>query len=223
MRVYKLTNPDYMTHNNTLWGENVTHETSGIGDLCSAGWLHYYYHPILANLLNPIHAQIRQPILWEAEAEGRHRDDHGLKGGCTKLTTIKQIPLPQISLEERVEFAIRCARTLHCSDAWISWSDKWLSGEERNMDILYMLSIWDNNYFHLLNSACYRASLAARSWKSSTLASGEEHKSAREGCINDCIYESASSIQLAVDLSITKVDSLNLNDIIPLVFPNYGE
>ena len=31
----------------------------------------------------PDPADIANPILWEAEAEGLHRDDRGLKGGCT--------------------------------------------------------------------------------------------------------------------------------------------
>ena len=132
MKVYKLTDQEFFTRNNTLWGENVTHETSGEGKLCSEGWLHYYHHPLLAILLNPIHADISNPILWEAEAEGKQLNDRGLKGGCTKLTTIKQITLPEITLEQRVEFAIRCAMEVYKNENWLTWAKKWISGEDRS-------------------------------------------------------------------------------------------
>ena len=75
MKVYKLTNQDNKTKNNTIWGENVTHKTNGEEELCGPGWLHFYYSPELAALLNPIHAQIINPKLWEAEANGKILDD----------------------------------------------------------------------------------------------------------------------------------------------------
>ena len=137
MKVYKLTDQKFLTRNNTLWGENITYETSGKGELCSDGWLHFYHNPILAILLNPIHADISNPILWEAEAEGRLRDDHGLKGGCTKLTTIKQLPLPEVTLEQRVELAIRCAMEVYKDENWLTWAEKWLSGEDRSKESAY--------------------------------------------------------------------------------------
>jgi len=86
MIVYKLTDQKMQTPGGYQWEHGVTRETDGSGDLCGSGWLHYYHDPLLAVLLNPIHADIEDPILWEAEAEGLHRDDKGLKGGCTKLT-----------------------------------------------------------------------------------------------------------------------------------------
>ena len=133
MLKYKLTNWQWKTHKDTKWGEGVTHETNGEGDLCSEGWLHYYHHPVLAVLFNPIHAQIREPILWECEAEGKHKDDMGLKGGCTKLTTIKQIPLPKITQKQKLEIALRCSLQAYrwncCNDLreWEQWVEKYLA------------------------------------------------------------------------------------------------
>ena len=132
MLVYKLTDQNFKTFNDTIWGENVTHKTSGESVLCTDGWLHYYHHPILAILLNPIHANIENPILWKAKAEGKHLDDHGLKGGCTKLTTIKQITIPIISPEQKIKFAILSTKKVCNHHQWNQWADNWLSGKDRS-------------------------------------------------------------------------------------------
>jgi hypothetical protein len=133
MLKYKLTDQDNMTYNNTLWGEGVTHETDGSGELCSPGWLHFYHSAELAVMLNPAHADIKDPKLWECEAEGQFLDDHGLKGGCTRLTTIREIPLPEITLERRIRFGILCAQKVFGgrNEVWDKWSEDWLSGRDR--------------------------------------------------------------------------------------------
>ena len=132
MLKYKLTNQDNTTYNNTKWGQGITHETSGEGELCSSGWLHYYHSPELAVLLNPIHANILNPKLWEVEAEGMHKDDKGLKGGCTKMTTIKEIPLPEFSLEQKVKFGILCALQVYKEENFVNWANNWLNGTDRS-------------------------------------------------------------------------------------------
>ena len=53
---YKLTTQDLTTYNYTKWVLNEWKETSGTGKLCTEGWLHCYTSPLLAILLNPIHA-----------------------------------------------------------------------------------------------------------------------------------------------------------------------
>ena len=57
--VYKITNKNGRSRpghsNETQWGPNVTHTTSGEGELCGPGWLHGYHHPLLAVLLNLAH------------------------------------------------------------------------------------------------------------------------------------------------------------------------
>jgi len=39
-------------------------------DLCSSSWFHCYDHPLLAVLLNPIHANFKNPLLFEVEVDG---------------------------------------------------------------------------------------------------------------------------------------------------------
>ena len=132
MIVYKLTDQKMQTRGGYQWEIGAPSETDGSGDLCGPGWLHYYHDPLLAVLLNPIHANIDNPILWEAEAEGLHRDDNGLKGGCTRLTLLRQIDLPQITTEQRVRFAILCAKEVCAEPVWNAWADRWLSGADRS-------------------------------------------------------------------------------------------
>ena len=67
MMLYKLTDENDRTYNDTQWGEGVTHETSGEGKLCGEGWIHAYIDPLLAVFLNPIHACFTNPHMWEAE------------------------------------------------------------------------------------------------------------------------------------------------------------
>ena len=128
--VYKLTDQSYRTYNGTQWGEGFEHTASGEGGLCGPGWLHAYTHPLLAVLLNPVHADIKNPIVWEAEGD-MGIEDHGLKVGCRRLKTIKIIPLPRVTLEQRVRFGILCSLEVCTEPSFVSWAHEWLSGENR--------------------------------------------------------------------------------------------
>ena len=129
-KLYKLTNQDFTTRDGCLWGEGVTVETSGAGDGCGPGWTHWYLSPELAVLLNPIHADIKDPVLWEGEGEIGARD-YQLKVGTTRGTTLRRIPLPECSTEQRVEFAIRCALAVNKEPKFVKWAGAWLSGADR--------------------------------------------------------------------------------------------
>lgn len=71
MKLYKLTDAEGRTghgYNLTQWGENVTHgPLSGEGDLCGPGFFHAYTDPLVGLFLNPIHANIKDPLVWERE------------------------------------------------------------------------------------------------------------------------------------------------------------
>src|SRR4051812_18358795 len=108
MLKYKLTTQENTTHNNTLWTPGVPIETDGSRELCGSGWLHYYHSPEMAVIMNLVHACVSNPKLWECEAEGEHKDDYGLKGGCTKLTLIKEIPFPVVTMKQKCKFASLC-------------------------------------------------------------------------------------------------------------------
>lgn len=130
--VYKLTDQNMQTHGGCQWELGKTKETSGEGSLCGPGWLHYSHNPLLAVMLNPIHTNISNPRLFEAEADGARNDDHGLKGGCTRLTLLREIALPEVTTTQRVRFGILCAMQVSTDQQWRTWAEDWLSGKDRS-------------------------------------------------------------------------------------------
>ena len=134
MKAYKLTDKHDRTRNGTQWGEGVTHETSGEGELCGHGWLHYYEDPLLALLHNPIHGNFNQITmhLWEINVDGSIKADRQMKSGCTKMTTLRRIELPVITRAQRVKYAILCALCVCEQESFVTWANKWLSGEDRS-------------------------------------------------------------------------------------------
>src|SRR5215472_11220809 len=136
MLLYKLTDRYGKTQGDTQWGPEVTHEARGGAeqDLSSDGWIHAYESPLLALLLNPIHAGFDSPRLWKAEGEVEKRDG-ALKVGCRKLTTTTEIPLAVVTVTQRVRFAILCAKQVYDDKMWKMWADKWLRGEDRSPEV----------------------------------------------------------------------------------------
>jgi hypothetical protein len=81
--------------------------------------------------MDPIHAiLLPDAILWEAEGDVVVSD--GTKVGCTRLTTLKQIPIPAITLEQRVTFAIKCALHVYKGPSWVAWAQAWLANTNRD-------------------------------------------------------------------------------------------
>lgn len=204
MKVYKLTDQNFMTYKDTKWGENVTHITSGKDWLCSSGWLHYYHDPYLAAFFNPIHANIKKPVLWEAKGEGKHLNNHDVMGGCTKLTTLTIIPLPEFSLLQRVEFAIRCNREFCNNKEWKKWATNWLES---------------NDEFKYVSNDAIADAFAAVGSNSPAANATEAVRRAYKGDAT-VAYSAAYSVVLALNKFTNK--PINLKKIIKQVFPNYG-
>ena len=127
---YKLTSQSLTTHNDFPWTLGVPATATGEGDLCGPSWLHAYTDPLLAVLLNPIHANIKDPRLFRAEGTVG-AEDHGLKVGCTTLTLVEEMPLPVITPTQSVAFGVICAKEVCQDKGWITWADRWLSGKDR--------------------------------------------------------------------------------------------
>jgi hypothetical protein len=131
MRVYKLTDSDMQTKNQTQWGPGVTHEAQGDLVLCSNG-IHVYSNPLVAVYMNPIHANYQSPRLFVAEGTGNMLND-GTKLCFQRLKTIREISVPQISTEQRIEVAIRLVLGLKGSSrAYRKWDQNWLNGTDRS-------------------------------------------------------------------------------------------
>jgi hypothetical protein len=133
MKKYKLTDQDIRTHNGFQWELGKEVITDGENEeLCNKHWLHYYHHPLLAVLLNPIHAKIDNPRLFEVKALGKHLNDNGLKGGCTKMTLVKEIELPEITLNQQIAFGILCSLAVYKESTYILWANDWLNNVDRS-------------------------------------------------------------------------------------------
>jgi len=137
MLCYKLTNKYLQTYGGFQWvlGESAR-RLSGKGKLCGPGWYHVYDHPLLAVLLNTVHANIECPRLFEASYNGEwpSLDDKGMKRGVVTLRLDKEIEVPRMSKASRVRFAIYVARDGCGNKAWNKWAVGWLEGEDRLTD-----------------------------------------------------------------------------------------
>ena len=153
-KLYKLTNRDSQTYNQCQWGKNVTHTAPGNGVLCTRAWLHAYTHPLLALLFNPIHANFAALHLWECKGTVGITD-HGLKVGCTTLTTLRRLPVPPITLVNRTAFGIGCVYNVYRDTAWREWARCWVLNIDRSADAA---------------DAAARAACAARAARAATCA-----------------------------------------------------
>jgi len=133
MVVYKVVDENDRTRDGTQWGAGVTHTAPG-GEqgVCGPGWLHAYRDARLAALLCTAHVSFTTCSLWEADADVA--EDLGDKLLCTRITTIHRIGLPPYTAEQRVEFAIRCARRGCVGGDFCNWACCWIAGLDRSSE-----------------------------------------------------------------------------------------
>jgi hypothetical protein len=171
MKCYKLTDENMQTWNNTKWVLGEWHEPyyrDATANLCSGAWLHGYLDPVLAVLLNPIHADFNTPRLFEAEAKGEIKYDGQLKFGCQKMRIVKELALPKIPLVKRVEFAIKLALKIYKNKDFVKWANNWLNDSDRSAesanaayDAAWAASYADNYATSNAVNAAYAASAAS--------------------------------------------------------------
>jgi hypothetical protein len=119
MKLYKLTDKKGCTYGKTKWAANITHsvEPCSNPELCTSKVIHAYKNINLGLLLNPIHSDIQDPIIWKSEGE-ICIEDWG-KVGCFELTTLKKLETPKWYTSKsrpkvQIQFAILCAeKVLH--------------------------------------------------------------------------------------------------------------
>jgi len=127
----KLTDQNLKTYNGFQWELGKKRVASGKGELCSSGWLHCYTHPLLAILLNPVHANIKNPRLFEIEVGGKMKTDNGLKEGWTGMALVKEIEIPEISLTQKIAFGILCSLEVYKEESYVIWAKNWLNNVDR--------------------------------------------------------------------------------------------
>jgi hypothetical protein len=129
---YKLTDQNMQTHNGCKWVLGEEKRTSGEGELCGPGWLHFYDSPLIAVLHNPIHAGIENPRLFKVKVGGRHKDDRGQKCGFTKAKLVKEMPLIAITQVQRTAYGILCGLEVCNGPVFVKWAKNWLNGKDRS-------------------------------------------------------------------------------------------
>lgn len=134
MKYYKLLTQDLKSHNNTQWELNVPVTINIPGNtMCTDQVLHCYNHPLLAVIFNPIHAAISDPRLFEIEVDEIVASD-GLKFASKSQTLIKELSIPEITLQQKIEFGIRVAKLVYKDSTWNLWADNWLNGSDKSKE-----------------------------------------------------------------------------------------
>jgi hypothetical protein len=132
--LYKLTNSNMITQNNTQWVLGEWKETDGIQrELCNSSWLHAYEDPYVAAFMYVIHVYYSNPRCFLAEGDGAFLSD-GTKCGVTRLRLVEEIPLPTITKEQRIKIAILCALEVCYEASFVTWANNWLSGKDRSTE-----------------------------------------------------------------------------------------
>ena len=173
---YKLVDKEGYTRRGetgeTFWFDGLEKIAQGYcNELCTSDVIHYYDHPLLAVLFNPIHANIPDPRLITIEIDRDVAHD-GLKGGCKSAKFAEEIKLPVLTIEQRVEFAIKISLKYYKDTGYLEWAKNWLVGKYRSISAESALSAArsaESAAWSAL-SAARSAELAARSARSAESA-----------------------------------------------------
>ena len=114
-KLYKLTDEQGRTRagedNELTWAVGVEHKTAGTGtQLCTADVIHAYEHPLIAVLMNPVHAMLNPATMRLFVAEGEVVARDAFNCGVHSLKITEEISIPTLPLEFMVLLAIWAAR-----------------------------------------------------------------------------------------------------------------
>ena len=117
MKLYKLTDQNMETHYGFKWELNKARRIKKceFPRLCTNDVFHVYKDKNLALIMNPIHANIPTPILFEAR--GNIVVDEWDKAGVFELTLVKELQYPKwytskYETDILIQFAILCAEVV---------------------------------------------------------------------------------------------------------------
>jgi hypothetical protein len=166
---YKLLTQDMKTRkwqtNEMDWSDvGVWHEATGEHGqgLCSDEYLHDYDDLLLAVFMNPVHSNINLPVCYETERDGDTETD-GVKRGSRRLRLVRKVELPHVTDEQRVRFAILCAKEVCEDKQWLKWADKWLSSKSRSYRNAHAASVEYKELIIQMDVDCTATEYAARS------------------------------------------------------------
>uniref|UniRef100_A0A6M3K1D2 DUF7666 domain-containing protein n=1 Tax=viral metagenome TaxID=1070528 RepID=A0A6M3K1D2_9ZZZZ len=131
---YKLTDADIRSNAGTFqWEVGKWYSVKGKIELCNNGF-HCYQHPLLAVLHNPIHGNFGPGMrLWKIEVSGQSKTEGAMKECWQRARVIEEIPVPAMTTNQRIRYAILCAKHVCFEPQWTKWADNWLSGGDRSV------------------------------------------------------------------------------------------
>jgi hypothetical protein len=198
--LYKLTDEFGNTKNQTHWAEGTRHEIAkelrdSTQPLCSKHYYHAYENPLVAVFMNPSHANFRNPILWRATGWVSKRNGQ-LKCGCFTLRTLQQIPLPVLTINQRVRVAIQCALKEPQTESFKSWAKNWLSGVDRTFKTVTATQA----AIYAAHAAVYAAANATQAAVYAAHAAVYATQAAAQADANAAVvYAAADAVDAAVD------------------------
>jgi len=132
MLLYKLTNSEGYTRGATYWEVGVTHTLMPCQNpkLCSGDVFHAYTSPLLAALLNHVHADYCNPQCFTCEGTVAVSD--GTKVGCFSLEVLGTFSLPQVTRVQAVAFHILCGLQVCKIPRFVHWAERWLCAADRS-------------------------------------------------------------------------------------------
>ena len=119
MKLYKLTEQDGTTHNKSMsWEVGITNHVMEKDNpqMCSGDVIHAYKNKNLAFMLNPIHADIKNPLLFECK--GEPVISAWDKCGVFELSITKKLSIPKWYKSKKtrnyvlIQFAILCVESV---------------------------------------------------------------------------------------------------------------
>ena len=129
----KWISEDMRTKNDTYWTVNIPNELpeEDTLELCRKGLFHYVSDPLLAVFLKGYHNCNDYSSLYKVVDEGKSVEGID-KCGATKLTLVKELEIPEVTLNQKIAFAILCALEVYKEIRFVTWAKNWLSGQARS-------------------------------------------------------------------------------------------
>jgi hypothetical protein len=168
--LYKLTTAKNRTYNGTTWGENVTHTKKAKRNplLCSEDVLHAYTNINLALLINPLQADIKNPVIWEAQGDIAVKD--WSKVGCFSLTTTKLVPIPEWYKNEKKRRQVQVLFAILCAEVVLHYFEDTYSTDKRVREAIEAAKAYLRNPTAEAARATEAAKAAKAAWSAAELA-----------------------------------------------------
>lgn len=141
MKLYKLTDLHMRTRakRELIWKIGESRSAIGQGTVIGTdAVIRVYEHPLIAVLMNPIHEDFDPATmrLFVAEGEIAVRQSQ-LQCGVRALQLVEEIPVPILTLEQRIKFALLSHKEVCDDPNWNAWADDWLSGKDRSFTSVF--------------------------------------------------------------------------------------